>query len=742
MYDRTVIEERLRALADDDRHSDHPDPFTPDREWSVEECQDLVQRIDRLKDPVTKRLTRELTREELALTRRERLWCTVDFVHHAERYCHITDWRGRKNLIQFNVPQRVIIQKWAEMERDGFAIMMLQLKARQHGATTLTELAIGHRAQFYTDVNGLIASARPERSLKMAKMMENAWDWQPFWLVPTRTRRSISKVPGLLEFGTMNSAVSIQHGSQMNGLARGDTPTVVHLSEVAEYKNPESLIEASLLRAIHETPWVFVILESTADGVDNWLHTKWKKTKEDWSKSRSRMCPLFLPWYIGFDLYPTDAWLRKQPIPPGWTPTEMVADHAERAALYVRQNPVLRSLLGNGWRMSREQQWYYEVSYQDAKDQNILGKFLQEMPADDMEAFQAPGGSVFPPEVLQMYVNDVGRKAPWGTFGLVAHEDLIPRRHQPLPSEIDYDLPSIPVVAAVSEPGRRPFQFDLVPVKFQGWSDFNPDGKLIIFEPPKDEYEYGAGIDAGHGLGQDGTVAEVIRKGTLRTPPAQVAEFFSQHISASEFWPFALAILSLYSFPRRQARAVVEVGSSVAGAVQLELRKRGWQQFHQGVQVNAKRVTTDSVNRVGWLMDSVTRPLMLDLLLTALNDQWLEIASQFFVDEMRVIEPVVNRKAIAARRGKHDDRFMAMGMVLASFHMLELEGLQMRNRSGESRMTLRSGRIVDDDPVYQPPEQATGAVSPQLRGFMRAMESVRSGQLGSLRTGRVIRRRR
>jgi hypothetical protein len=748
MYSRKVVEQSLIRLADADRENGLPDAeaFDPAAEWTVEEALEFVAHINRLLSPSSGKLTRPLTPEESRRIRHEKLRCTADFVYYLERYCYINDWSGQVALFKRNVAQKLVLEKWGELELAGFAIMMLQLKARQLGVSTLTELAVGHRVQFYPDVNAAVASARPTQSLKMAKMMETAWDRQPFWLLPKRSRRSVSKVPGLLEFSGMNSAVSIEHGNQFNGLSRGTTPTVVHLSEIAEYKDPEGLIEASLLRAIHETPWVFVVLEGTADGIDDYLHKKWKRVKEDWSRQRSRMCPIFLPWYVGFDIYPTPAWLRKQPIPADWVPSEMVQLHAERAAMYVDKNDMLRNLLGKGWLMPREQMWYYEAEYQSAKDQKILNKFLSEMPADDMEAFQSAGRSAFDHEVIQIYSNDVGRKAPWGCFGIVAHEDLIPRRFHPTPLEVDLGLPSIPVTTAWNS--GEAFRFDLVPVRFQGWSDWNPDARLIVFDPPDETAEYGAGIDGAHGLGDegDGCVIEVLRKGTIRSAPKQVAEFWSKWISSYNLWPFAAAILSLYS-PKvgggyRQAKAVIEV-AGLGEAIQLELRKRGWNNFHQRVSLDSKRINEADSHKLGWSMNHVVRPMMVDMLMTALNEQWVEIGSQYFVDEMRTIEQMVNGKEIAARRGAHDDRFMGLGMVLASMHQLELEGLQLRHRGGQRRMTLRAGKIeVPDDPVFSPGAQATGMLTGPLKNYMAVMEAAKSGKPVQMRTQRFIRGRR
>ena len=43
----------------------------------------------------------------------------------------------------------------AEMDQKDWAIMMIQVKARQLGVSTLTELAVAHRVQFWADVKSV-----------------------------------------------------------------------------------------------------------------------------------------------------------------------------------------------------------------------------------------------------------------------------------------------------------------------------------------------------------------------------------------------------------------------------------------------------------------------------------------------------------------------------------------------------------------------------------------------------------
>lgn len=195
---------------------------------------------------------------------------------------------------------------WAEMEEKRLAIAMLSIKARQLGISTLSEMTVAHRVQFQPNINAIVGSSDPDKSKLMAQMMETCWDNQPWWMVPEMTAR---RAGILIEFGNQNSAVSIQHGTQFSGIARGTTTNCVHLSELADFDNPQELVDASLMGAAHESPHLFLALESTAKGRDNWVHDNWRNSKQNWPRTLLR--PVFLPWYVAEDMYPPETFLRR-----------------------------------------------------------------------------------------------------------------------------------------------------------------------------------------------------------------------------------------------------------------------------------------------------------------------------------------------------------------------------------------------------------------------------------------------
>lgn len=737
MYDRSIINQRIDRLVEQDAYRvlhgqlDKADAFVVLEVSASERRQRTADIIDLIGD--NGRLRRPLKPEERRWVRHETLRCMADF-HYSLGYARINDYKNQLSEFVPNIAQQIVLKVWAEMESQELAIMMIQLKARQLGVSTLSELAIGHRLQYYPDVNSVIASADPVKSDKMFGIVTLNWRHQPWFLMPRMTKNNQK----LVEFGELNSGVTIQHGSQMSGIARGSTPSVIHFSEVSSWIDPEQLIEASILRAFHETSWHFFIMESTAAGLFGYWPKKWRECRRGWDVQQSRFYPLFLPWFVATDLYPTPAWLRKQPIPSNWVPSDTVIQHAERARVYVRSNPLLRGTLGSGWSMPREQLWYYESEYKSAREAKRLNIFLSEMPADEHEAFQSTQESAFEPEVITFHRNGAGAREPVGVYGLVGSESDIPLKFQPRPKDIDTQRKRITIECKRAHDASMHTSFDLVPVKWEGYT--NEVGRLFIWEWPIKGEEYGIGVDTGYGQGKDACALEGILKAGYDHGPRHVCEFNSIYMSAFEFWPVALAVAELYS-PMRQARAVIECRGT-GDAVQLDMRKRGWTNFHPWMQYDNKRLRTDVVNKLGWFTNQASRELMLDAFMTAVSEAWLEIRSPFLVDEMASLSREEGRQRFQAEYGAHDDRVMAIAMVLLSLHILELKMFRQK-RLGETHanpITVRNGdEAILNEAFYDPGPQGRDMPIPSsLRGYMRTMRRVTLQRQAALRKRGII----
>lgn len=642
------------------------------RRYTPEECQEWRKKLETLHDEqgVLRPELRPtgLLPEEAHFITNEQLLCTIDFLYWAERYAYIVNQFGDKTLFRANIAQRIYLEVLAEMEEQGIALMVQALKARQLGITTISELIIAHRATFYP-ITAVVASSDPDKSQKMAKIMDYVWDNMPFYLLPPRmpwrrakdTKAIKYRAGEMVEFPQIDSAISIQWGNQTTGICRGTTPKLAHLSEVAEFERPEELIDASLIRAMHENPKMFLCLESTAMGKDNWWWETWQFNMENWPGA-ARLYPLFLPWYVGTDLYPTPTYLLKNPIPEEWEIPDYVQKHAANAKEFVLNYPLLRKHLGENWEMSKEQMWYYHVNRKEHVAKGTLTDWYKELPSNPDEAFQVSGTSILDAELIAEYRDNCAR--PKGVFVLEGPE-------VPTQLKLGY-FNATPLEGVPTIPCTRDYRLRAVSRERYPAIDFQ--NKILVWDWPEVNEEYAIGVDPAEGVGEDSTVIQVIRKGSPDRHAAQVAEFSSNKINAFEAWPIVWALGNLYSMPvngeHRYAKLVVECNSN-GESINMEMRKRGWpgSAFHIRHRPSRRIINLSQEKLLGWRTDSLTRPIMIDFLLTALKERWLDLNSPKLIDELDSLW--LNNKRgnrIEHRPQHHDDRVFALGIALYSLH--------------------------------------------------------------------------
>ncbi len=659
---------------------------------SVVACQKAVKLLNELLDHEglldKKKRPAGLLPNEKAFIRNEIALCKLDFVYWCMRYVWVRH-KETGQLVPFNpnLAQRIVLSLWANMEERGLAIAMLSIKARQLGISTLSEMAVAHRTQFSPNINAIIGSSDPNKSKLMSKMMEICWDNQPWWMVPSITARRAGQ---LIEFGNQNSAVSIQHGSQVSGIARGTTTNVVHLSELADFENPRELVDASLAHAAHESKDLFMVFESTAKGRDNWLHESWRLSKDTWP--RTLLCPVFLPWYVAEDMYPPETYLRRNPIPENWEPQAATLKMSEKAALYVHNYPPVRKFLGTHWTMKREQMWWWECERTTAIKKRQLGEFLSETPGDDIEAFQATNPSAFDGELIQELRDRTLSKTPF-VFGFMG--DTVSDRLYPDKRDIVQTLPLIDIRSRWRKDVPA-INFQLVPLKFESYQE-DPNGRLYIWEFPQEKRKYVIGADTSEGIGQDRSILQVIRLKdpyNIRDQDTQVAEFASAFVNSRDLWPLALALGTYYSTPDKgrveQIRQVIECNGP-GEIVQYELMKLGWWNFHPWQHYD--NVKPRSNQKIGWFTNIRTRSMAVDTIVTALRDEWLVINSPWFVDEMSSFERDESKQSLRAAYGAHDDRIMSMAFSLTSSYINEI------TTDGKSFFTSRKRVLESDGPL-------------------------------------------
>lgn len=609
-----------------------------------------------------------LTAEEAEYIRNERALCRFDFHYFQTRYAWIKDADDRVLRMVPWASQDIFLDICAEMQDLGIAILLILLKARQLGLSREISLIILHDIIFHPHVNAFVASCEESKTNLLFDMYDFVLERIPYWMRPNETHRRENK---FLEFGN-HSAITLQHGQQATGIARGTTPTRAHISELAEFDEGRvsDLIDSSLLKAMHNAPTNFLALEGTAKGMNNWWNNKWASAKAGWPKGRSRLRPLFLPWFVGA-LQPDPGWIRAHPVPSDYSTTMLpwAANHAKAAKAYVEKTDYLLKRLGSAWQMPLEQIWFYECDREEADNENRLNKFLQETPANDDEAFQSTNMSVFDTATITYYRENAAAQLPIGVYGLIGPPEIVNPRLQPDLRARDPNKESI--VVSASKSTGYPIQFEMVPLKVQALD--NGLDKIYIYEPPCPGETYGFGMDTADGIGKDRTVIEGLRKYSVNGPNKQVLEYASDQCSAIDTWPFLLAIGTYYTVPDdrgqlQQPRMAIECKGQ-GDLPQNIIRMMGWSNFHPWTdkQVDARVPKLSQYTKIGiytgsgWFRDG-----MIALLVKILRDGDVEISSPWFVHEMQSLEGQEAYQSLRAGYGGHDDRIMSLGFVLAS----------------------------------------------------------------------------
>ena len=309
--------------------------------------------------------------------------------HDFEFWCSecvtIKDKTTSRNIpFTLNVPQRRVLARLEAMRTAGRPIRLIMLKARQWGGSTLVQiymawLQIVHHKRWNSLICGHLKDTASSIKCMYTRLLTNypasmTDDGRELRFRSFERSRNVSEIVGrecLVAMGSDESQEAI----------RGYDIVMAHLTEVAFWRNTPSKSPDSLIRAvcgsIAMVPDSVIVLESTANGVGNYFHTEWLRSKAGLSDKEA----VFVPWYE-IEIY-------RLPVTDPMALWRQLDDYERR--LWHSCGVTLEMLA-----------WYHSKR----KEYSSHALMKAEYPSNDIEAFSLSGRMVFDSAVLDTLRHD------------------------------------------------------------------------------------------------------------------------------------------------------------------------------------------------------------------------------------------------------------------------------------------------------------------------------------------------
>lgn len=306
---------------------------------------------------------------------------------------------GKVIPFRLNAPQRKLYAAAQAQRKAGYPVRLIVLKARQMGFSTLTEAMLFQDTATRFNVNSLVVAHKDDATANLFRMTKLYYDHLPEPLKPqrqaTNAKELVFNVPSRGEGVGLNSRIRCATAGG-SGVGRSDTLTNVHLSEFAFWPGDKKETLIGLLQAVPSLPDTMVVIESTANGYDEFKEL-WDEAVEAWSRGeRDGFQPLFFAWHEMEDY--------RRAVPPGFVPTEAERELIATYALDMEQVV---------WRR-------WAIKNLCAGDERV---FQQEYPSSPDEAFLTSGACVFDSQALVRRREEV-KDLPWerGSFAYTLDE--------------------------------------------------------------------------------------------------------------------------------------------------------------------------------------------------------------------------------------------------------------------------------------------------------------------------------
>jgi hypothetical protein len=302
-----------------------------------------------------------------------------DFEFWAKHGCFIRTKQGKiAPLVLNHVQRRFVKRVIAQLTASG-KVRMIVLKARQQGFSTVISAIQYWWLSQHPAQKGLVMAHEADSTTTLFDMYRRIHDNVPDMLRPSTKYSSRTE----LVFDKLDTALRVATAGG-RGVARGETLTFTHLSEVAFW--PANFAAANfngLIQAVPEEPGTFVFIESTANGLTGMYYAQWSNAV----KGENGYEAFFSAWVESSE-YQT-------PIPATRLPFERTPEELEIARITLKLYGITVTDEQLFWRRRKISNTSLEL-------------FMQEYPLTADEAFISTGRPVFNTELVTRILTEVG----------------------------------------------------------------------------------------------------------------------------------------------------------------------------------------------------------------------------------------------------------------------------------------------------------------------------------------------
>lgn len=303
-----------------------------------------------------------------------------DFIGWCAECVRVSDkLTGAPVPLELNGPQRRLVELMESKRRAGLPVRIILLKARQWGGSTVVQaymawmqlvvhrcwhsLVCAHQKDAAASLRGMLTMILRHYPARMCddglNSVRKDWELSPY-----------EQTKGVGYIKARDCRIALATAGNPDAL-RGGAFQMAHLSEAAFWGDGDDRAASAIMRTVCGTvpnrPDTVVVIESTANGPDNFFAREWRRAVE----GKSDRVPVFVPWH--------EIAMYRRPLA-----------EAERSALSASLDAYERSLLADGVCLEAIA-WYRDKRREYATHAEMMAEF----PSTPEEAFAVNRREVF-----------------------------------------------------------------------------------------------------------------------------------------------------------------------------------------------------------------------------------------------------------------------------------------------------------------------------------------------------------